>query len=159
MQFPPSQIAGAFQLAGIILAVALFSMSPAAWETWDYLQAPDVPLKKWALVLVVLGLVQIGYAIFIAQIPDWTSAWVVSLASLALAGGYGALLGIAVMSAEESGLISLLQLNHEMADQKVTFWSIAMISATSLLSWYAGHMSAIWHRVETVVRQTGVAAE
>ncbi len=154
-----AQVSGAYLLGGAIVAVAVFSVGPACWEMWDYLQAPDVPVDTWVLVVLALGLVQLAYAVYMVQLPDWTSAWVVSLMSLLLAGSYGVLLGIVVMSAQGSAIIQTLQLDHEIANQKVALWSIAMISTTSLLSWYAGHCSNVWHRAESVLRRAGLVLQ
>jgi hypothetical protein len=148
---------GAYTLAGLIGGVALFSITPALWEIADYLSATDASdIKRWAFLLLMLAGVQVGYAVYVAQLPDWTTAWMASLFSLLLAGGYGMLLGVAVMSKEESKLIQSLELANNIADNKAAFWSIAMISAMSLLAWYAGHLSGGWHRKEIVLRQAGL---
>lgn len=149
----------AYTLAGLIAGVALFSLAPAVWEIIDYLSAPDdLGIQRWAFLILMLGGVQIGYAVYVAQLPDWTTAWMASLFALLLAGGYGMLLGVAVMSKEESSLIQSLELTDKLIDHKAAFWSIAMISTTSLIAWYAGHLSAGWHRKELILRSAGLPA-
>jgi len=148
---------GAYTLAGLIGGVALFSVTPAIWEIGDYLSVGEgTGIARWAFLLLMLAGVQIGYAVYVAQLPDWTTAWMASLFSLMLAGAYGMLLGVTVMSKNESRLIQSLELTANLTHNKAAFWSIAMISAMSLLAWYAGHLAGGWHRKEIILRQAGL---
>ena len=136
-------------------AVAILGAAPAVWEIFDYLQFPSgQAIAGWAFVLLLLAFVQIAYAVYVAHVPDWTSAWVVSIVCLSSAVLYAMLLGITFVSREESRLIQALQLTDKLVGNKAAFWSIAMISALSLLSWFAGHISSRWYRAEGLMRHT-----
>ena len=79
------------------------SASPRPCGTWSStLQSTelDTPfVARWALVLFFLGIVQLAYAVYLFQLPDWTTVWVVTVLLLLLAAGYAGVLGLVLMSA------------------------------------------------------------
>ena len=45
-------------------------------------------LERWALGILLLGILQLCYAIYLLQVPDWSSARVVSVVTLGIATAY-----------------------------------------------------------------------
>src|SRR5262245_33031685 len=82
----------AYGLAGCVFAAALLSVVPAVWDVSDYFRRPDGldsrGVARWALAALLLAVVQVAYAIYLFQLPDWTTVWVVTLLLLAIAGLY-----------------------------------------------------------------------
>ena len=149
-----------YWLAAGMIAAALFGIAPAAWDVVDYLQyydeAADPHVARWALVLILLGVVQTAYAIYLFQLPDWTSVWVVTLYSLALAGLYALGLGLVLISGDDGLLVGPrgLQLADKLASGKAGLWCVAMTCVSTIIAFFAGRLSAQWRRAESLVRST-----
>jgi hypothetical protein len=152
---------GVYFLAAGLLAAALFGVVPAVWDVVEYLRyyddvaAPHV--ARWALVLLWLGLVQAAYACYLFQLPDWTSVWVVTLYSLALAGLYALMLGLLLIARADSLLVGPrgLQLADKLAGGRAALWCLAMTSVSIILAFFAGRLSLQWRRAEAVLRGAG----
>jgi hypothetical protein len=143
----------AWQVAGAIALVAIFSMCPALIDIVDHLRSEEsLGVGRWAWVVLLVSLLQIAYALYVAQLPDWTSLWVASLQSLAVAAGYAAMLGFVVTSRADHWLLAFLQLSDQLAGGRAALWCIAMIAAMSLLAYFSGFVSVRWHKAEIAMR-------
>ena len=81
-------------LAGSVLALAIVGIVPAVWDIVEYFRSTSsLGLSRWAYALLLIGVIQAAYAFYLAQLPDWSSVWVVTFVSLAIAVGYAAMLG------------------------------------------------------------------
>ena len=59
---------------------------PALAEIGAHLRADSSPgVAPWAYVVLWLGLLQLGYAVYLIQLPDWSSLWTAAQASLLVA--------------------------------------------------------------------------
>jgi len=149
---------GVYSLAGATIAAALFGIAPAVWDVVEYLQyydeAADPHVSRWALVLFLLGVVQAAYAIYLFQLPDWTSVWVVTIYSLALAGLYALGLGLVVISGDDGLFVGPhgLQLADKLASGKAGLWCVAMTCVSTIIAFFAGRLSAQWRRAESLLR-------
>jgi hypothetical protein len=147
----------AYQLAGAVILTALFSVAPAIWDVVEYAQFPEGQfVARWALALFLLGLVQLAYAAFLVQLPDWSSVWVVTVYSLVLAAIYAAVLGLVLLSSEEGLVVRALQLSDKLAGGKAVLWCLSMVSVSTILAFFAGRLSARWHRTEGTLRGAGL---
>jgi hypothetical protein len=151
-----------YSLAAGMVTAALFGMVPAVWEAVEYARYLDVAgspqVARWALVLFLLGLVQTAYAVYLFQVPDWASVWVVTIYSLALAGAYAMTLGLVLISDIDGFLIGQhgLQLADKLAGGKAALWCLCMVSVSTILAFFAGRLSVQWHRAETLIRRAGL---
>lgn len=147
----------AYQLAAALIVAALFSVAPAVWDVIEYAQFPESQfVARWALVLFLLGVVQLAYAAFLVQLPDWTSVWVVTIYSLLLAAIYAAVLGLVLLSDETGIVVAALQLSDKLAGGKAVLWCLSMVSISTILAFFAGRLSARWHRMEGTLRGAGL---
>jgi hypothetical protein len=140
----------AWQLAAALLSAALLGIGPAIWEISDFLRSDEVelvPVRRWAFLLLLLGVVQVGCVALLVQVPDWSSVWVVTMQSLAIAAIYAAVLGLTVITRGDSPLIDALQLNYQYSSGKAAPWSVCMASTYATLAFFAGRISARWHKV------------
>lgn len=166
-QGPPQRITpdrhwlpATYWLASGLIVASLFGIAPAVWDVMEYVQfydeaaAPHV--ARWALLLFLLGAVQAAYAVYLLQLPDWTSVWVVTLHSLALAGLYALLLGLVLISRDDGWLVGPrgLQLADKLAGGQAALWCLAMTCVSIILAFFAGRTSAQWRRAELLVRST-----
>ncbi|WP_425616427.1 hypothetical protein NA78x_000073 [Anatilimnocola sp. NA78] len=142
-----SQRTTAWQIGAVLLAAALFSMGPAAWEIGSYFTGEvNVPVASWAFLLLMLGVVQIGGVILLVQVPDWSSVWIVTVQSLALAAIYAAALGLTIITSGDSPLISALGLDAQYASGKAPPWCMCMAAIYACAAFFAGRTSARWHK-------------
>src|SRR5262245_27165389 len=86
-------------LVAAIIGAALFGSAPAMWDVIETVRFRDAPgsafVARWALVMSLLGSVQLAYGVYLIQLPDWTSVWIVTLMLLTVAGLYA--MGLAVV--------------------------------------------------------------
>jgi hypothetical protein len=149
-----------YQLAAALVAAAVLSVVPAVWDVVQFVQSAEIdapPVARWALVLFFLAVVQMAYAVYLFQLPDWSSVWVVTVLLLTQAAGYAGVLGI-VLTSDTSGLLvgaQGLQLADKLADGKAALWCLCMVSVATILAFFAGRMSLTWQRAERVLRLAG----
>ena len=137
-----------------MIAAAFFSVFPSAWDLFAYATANSAsPLGRWAIVLGMLGVVQVAYAIYLIQLPDWTTVWMVTLFALASAALYAMALGLTIISGEDGWLVRFLQLHDKVAGGKAALWCLCMMSVMTLLAFFAGRISVRWRQAETVLRE------
>jgi hypothetical protein len=146
-----------YQLAAALIAAALFGVAPAVWDIVEYVQIPESQfVARWALVLLLLGAVQIAYTIYLVQLPDWTSVWVITVYLLFLAAIYAAVLGLVLISSESGLVVGALQLADKLAGGKAVLWCLCMVGVSTILAFFAGRLSARWHKTEMFLRHTGL---
>jgi hypothetical protein len=144
-----------YQLAAALVAAALFSVAPAVWDVVEYVQIPESQfVARWALVLLLFGGLQLAYAFYLVQLPDWTSVWVVTIYSLVLAAIYAAVLGLVLISREQGLVVNALQLADKLAGGKAILWCLCMVSLSTILAFFAGRLSARW-RASNRLRHVG----
>lgn len=148
-----SQQLGAYILSICFAAAALFSAAPAVWDIVQYAQAVEgAYVARWALVVLALGVVQVAYAIYLAQLPDWTSGWVITLFALATAAIYAAMLGVTLIAGDDSRLIRSLQLTEFMATGRASMWCLCMTTIMATLAFFGGRTSLRWRLAEAAGR-------
>lgn len=140
---------GAYILSLSLAAAALFGAAPAILDFVQYAQAAENAfVPRWALALVAIGIVQAAYAVYLAQLPDWMSGWIVTLVSLALAALYAGMLGITLLASEQSFLIRGLDLAEVAPTGRAAMWCLCMTSILATLAFFAGRTSLRWRVAE-----------
>src|SRR5437764_13056873 len=157
-----SHFAAAYWFAGGLVAAALFSMAPAAMEVAYYAQYREVAgspgIARWALVLLLLGIVQTAYGVYLFQLPDRASLFVVALWLTAVAGIYALGLGMTLVADPGGALTgpSGLQWADKLAGGKASLWCLCMTSLSTILAFFAGRLSIQWRRAEQIRRSAGL---
>ena len=137
-----------------MIAAAFFSVFPSLWDLFAYASGTSAsPLGRWAIVLGMLGVVQVAYAIYLIQLPDWTTVWMVTLFALASAALYAMALGLTIISGEDGWLVRFLQLHDKVVGGKAALWCLCMMSVMTLLAFFAGRISVRWRQAEAVLRE------
>ncbi len=146
-QHDAGKLASVVYLAVAVGVVALLGMLPAALEIADHFRfIDDSPgIARWAWLLILLGTIQLAYAVYLVQLPDWSSVWVVALMWLVVATLYAMLLGIVLLSSADNGVLQWLDLD-QVTRAKSARWCFMMLSLNSLLTYMAGRTSVRWHR-------------
>jgi hypothetical protein len=100
-----------------------------------------------------VSLLQVAYAVYAAQLPDWSSVWVVAIACLAVAAAYAGVLALFMLAPTDNsplaslGLTFLVEARRTMA----ALWCLSIVSVNGLLAFFAGQMSYYWHRTTMLV--------
>jgi hypothetical protein len=154
-----SQRITVWQLAAALLAAAILSIGPSLWEIGDYLSSDgEQSVRRWAYLLLILGVVQIGCLALLVQVPDWSSVWIATIQSLAFAAIYAAVLGLTVITGGDSTLIDALQLGFQYTSGKAPLWCLCLAATYASLAFFAGRFSAKWRKLHRQMQASDEAA-
>jgi hypothetical protein len=147
----PSQRMRATYLSLGMLIVSIVSLIPVGMYLVETASVSQQVIATWVGILMLLGAVNLVYAVYVYQLADWTSVWVaacwllansvilaVTLSALALSGPAGRFTGLIGMSV---GL-----------HPKAILWLLMMLSLTGLMAYLAGRESFRWKRDEQKLR-------
>ena len=98
---------------------------------------------------MLAGGLQAAYAVYVLQLPDWSTVWVAALVALFLATGYAMFAGISLLAHEQSRIIQGLGLTHEVRGHSIAGWCLMMLVINGLLAYSGGRLSAGWQRQRT----------
>lgn len=143
--------------AGCMILVAILNVIPAGlqWYHWAQL-IESVPLPRWIYIQIFIGGVYLIYAVFLAQVPDWSALRAVSVAMLLTAFVFGIIsAGLLIGgNGDFSGYLGVpFALNRQ-----ACVWCVAMLCVATLMSFWGGKESAHWQRAEQILQDivTGV---
>jgi hypothetical protein len=137
--------------AAALLCIVLVSLWPLMVELWR-LQLADSPdrLERWAYLLMALATLQVAYAIYLFQLPDWSSTCLVSAVMLLVATGYATLLGVRFMDRDANPLTGWLEMDgNRFSTGQEAGWCLIMLLLTATFAFFAGRYGAAWHRRES----------
>lgn len=133
-----------FSIALILLA--LFQVIPAILaiiHNWQ-LEEPEL-IQRWVYLLILASILQIAYGVYLWQLPDWSSLWVVALVSLSVATLYAALLAIRVLADENHSFLAFLQLNMaDISPAKQSGWCLIIVILFGTYCYFVGRAGLKW---------------
>ena len=146
-----------YQLAAALILASLFSMAPAVLDAVEHFRtAESLGVSRWAFLLLLAGTIQITYAVYMVQLPDWSTVWVVSLVTLGLAMIYAMLLGVFMLADQESEFVQILGLGDKLPGHRAAGWCLIMLSLSCLLAYATGRVSVRWHHAYRILYSAGV---
>jgi hypothetical protein len=132
----PSRVHSVYFLTvGIVLMVCL-QLAPTA-SRLDPSTAPN-----WVRGLLMLAVVQLAYATWMASFPDWSTVRITMFALAAVAALYGVALGIATVTPPEKSLP--FDLND--VREKLRLWCGAILLLLGLLTYVCGRFAFRWRK-------------
>jgi hypothetical protein len=144
----PRDVSATQWLAVSLTAIALCGVVPAVLDILEHLRTEGSPgVAVWAYLSLWIDLLQISYAIYLAQLPDWSSVWVGTLVTLAISVLYAMLLGLTYLSRHDSWLVEKLELSDQLTGGRAAGWCFIMLCLTSLVSYLSGRMSMRWYQL------------
>jgi hypothetical protein len=151
---PRDQSAAAFYLSLVLAALAIFGVSPAVWEWYELWRNPDEPeVPPWVFALLITGVLQLAYAVYLAQVPDWSALWATTIATLAAAAAWAALLGTTLLGRDESALVLLFRYADKLEGNRAAMWCFIMLCFTSVLAYFLGLTAVRWQRAYHLLRR------
>lgn len=143
----PRLVSTVRMLVGGLVFVAVFGAGPALYDLFDHLRSVDSPsVATWAYAVLLVTALQFGYAVYLWQLPDWSSVWVVTVVMLVLSVAYAVVLGATYVSADDGKFVQLLQLSDKLRGGQATGWCFIMLCLTSLISYLSGRISVRWYQ-------------
>jgi len=152
----------AYLLAFVMFAAGSFGMLPAILDIAEYFRflapQPNGFVARWALLVLLVSFLQLAYAVYLVQLPDWTSVWVVTIFLLAVAGFYAMSLGLVFLASPTGWLLGSggLQIADKMAEGKAALWCLCMIGISTVVAYFAGRLALYWQRIEMAIGGGGV---
>lgn len=133
------------------MLAAFCGLTPAIVHLVRYFGHPEATVADvavWVYILVLASGIQLAYAVYVLQLPDWSTVWVAALVSLCLATGYAMFTGVSLLSNEQSRIIQGLGLS-EIRGHRIAGWCLVMLSITGLSAYVGGQTSVRWQRYQT----------
>lgn len=131
-----------------LVALALVGLIPVLV---DALLARDVETsgwERWATVACWFSLLEVGYAIYVWQLADWSALRVVSWMTVLVAGVYAMAAAFRGLAANGNRVTAFWDLDgNAFSSSQEVLWCFLMVVLTGLLSYVAGTWSAQWGRL------------
>lgn len=136
------------QAIGWSLALlALLNAVPVAIVLLRPQEPGAIHLERWALGILLLGILQLCYAVYLLQVPDWSSARVVSVVTLGIATAYALMAGMRLLAGPGNRVMESLELDGNLfSSRQESLWCFALVLLTGTLSYLAGRASIQWSR-------------
>ena len=138
-------------LATIFFLLALFGMGPALWRliNWSHYWFNDLEnpprIYCWTCVLLIAGIVQLAYAFYLYQLPDWSTVWVIALVSLFVTTAYTVMLVIELQGDLMNPVLVMLQLHQEKISMgKQAAWCFCVLLVNGTFTYFAGRYGIRW---------------
>jgi hypothetical protein len=154
------QYAQARVLSACLATLAIFSTIPAVWEWiagWQSVEPPPTP--PWVFAILLAGLLQLAYAVYLSQLPDWSALWATTLATMISAAGWALLLGATLLGKQESTLVLLFRYGDKLPGQRAGMWCLVMLCFTSVLAYFLGIAAVRSRRSYVVLRELAKPAD
>lgn len=136
-----------------LAAIGLFGAAPAVLEITEFLQSDQtIPVARWAWLALLTAAMHLAYAFYAAQLPDWSTAWVVTLVGAAVAVLYAALLGLTLVAGAESRIVAFLELEEQLAQGRAARWCFVMLGVLGLYAYFGGRSALRWRHSFNLTR-------
>ena len=136
-----------YQLGMCLAVMAFIGMYPAVMEVIRHYRDFDSRgIENWAYFVFLLSGIQLVYAIYMVQLPDWSTARVVMVISAMVSMLYATSMGMAFMADDDNAIIGALGLAAQHAEGYVSMWCCMMTLLMSLLTYFLVRTSLRWQR-------------
>lgn len=132
--------------------VALVNMVPAIYHWFHWTQLADNgSLPRWIYIQIFVGAIYLIYALFLAQIPDWSALRSVALAMLVMAFVFGFVSTGLLIGGGQGSLTGFLGIPYTLIRQ-ACIWCVAMLCLATLMAYWGGKESSNWQRAEALLK-------
>jgi hypothetical protein len=126
-----------YYLAAAMAGLSLFCMLPAL----PHLNLGSAP--AWAQVALLISLLQLAYAAWLASIPDWATLRASMIVFTIVAALYGLTMTVTLSTPQES----TLPLDLSEVRRQAVLWCAGVVLLASLLAYGCGRAAWRWRRM------------
>lgn len=147
------------RLAMLLIVFIITSSCPALWHLIQQIwSAAPQGVEHWSLLALFVTAVQIAYVIYLLQIPDQSTLWVVAIANALAAFGYAVVLGICCAEAVgwsggiggKGSVVRLFGVSDQVLSGRAILWCATVLGMYGLATYLFGRASLRWHAGMTV---------
>lgn len=144
-------------ICGLLLLLAIVNAIPAVIQIYtDVGPLAVTTIPKWIYVQLFVALLHTIYAIFLWQIPDWSSLRSIACVLLVFAAWYG-FVGASLLLAGGAGQVArFLELPFSLL-QRAKIWCVAALLIELVGSYVAGIEAMNWKKMERIFLQISTA--
>ena len=136
-----------YQLGGSLAVLGLIGMYPEVMEVVRHFRDFESRgIESWAFFVFLMSGIQLVYALYMVQLPDWSTTRVVTVISSILSVLYATSMGVALMASEDNAIIAGLGLTPLHTAGYVSMWCCMMTMLMSLLTYFLVRASLRWQR-------------
>ena len=128
----------------MLAALGILGSWPAGQAVAVALQTELLIVPRWALTQLVATLIQLSLAVYLAQLPDSSSARMVAAWGLVLSTVYAGLVGWLSIAGPADSFIIWLDLAAPHTIARARAWSFILLCLTGALTLAAGRLAAHW---------------
>lgn len=136
-----------------VFCTGIFNLIPAIyfWYYWGHIEI-EASWPRWAYLQIFVAGLHFIYAIFLYQIPDWSTLRTIAIAMLVFAMMYGLVSSGLLIGGGHGTIANFLRLPSALLNQ-AAIWCVAMLCLSTLISYLTGKESALWCRTEKLLNQ------
>lgn len=149
MQHSATRVNAARMMALAVVLLAIFAAVPVVFEI-RYGWQQEVPLARWAWLVLAFSGLQLAYATYLLQLADWSSTWVTAICLLLLATCYAVLAGVTLTGGYTHALVQFLELADKLPRRQAPLWCLVMVCLHGLLAYFAGRTALRWQTTAAV---------
>jgi hypothetical protein len=136
-----------YQLGMAVAALGLAGMYPSIAEVIRHVTDFDsTGVEAWAYFVFLLTGIQLVYALYLVQLPDWSTLWVVMILCACVTVFYAMAMGVSMMAGKDNALIAALGLTAPQENGYLSLWCLMMMMLTSLLTYALVRASVKWQK-------------
>jgi hypothetical protein len=140
-----------YHLAAGLACVSAVSLYPAVREVFLHCITETSPgIDPWAPIVILLAVVQFAYALYVVQIPDWSTTRVLMVLTVVVAMVYAMGLGISamakLMAIDQNYVILALGLTNEYDLTRIIAWCFLMLLLMCALAYFWARITFKWRR-------------
>lgn len=147
VEHDPGKKATVYQLGAGMAILALAGLYPAVMEVVRHFQDfESTGIEPWAYFVFLLGGLHLAYALYLVQLPDWSTTWVVMFVAAITATFFAGGLGISLMGSADNEVILAMGLGSLHASGRLSLWCFLMTTLWSTLTYFFTRFSLRWHK-------------
>lgn len=148
-----SKRASAFWLGVLCVLIAFFSCAPAFIVLVSARHSIEpTPIPMWVYLMIFTSLLHFCMGLYVAQLADWSSVWVVTGFGILFTAVYAMLCAVCMLGLSDNSLLAILQLNDEsIGTTRKVGWCAIMMLCNSMIAYVAARSATRWVRAYKVL--------
>ena len=157
-----ARVTTVYQMAAILTFLAVLSMWPAAIQVVQHFSAGQdeiAGIDRWAQWVLLVGFLLLAYAVYLVQLPDWSTLWVATISTAAVSFSYALALGMccadslgwSFSSSDTNPFVLYLEVGDELVRGQATRWCAIVLALSGMATYCLGRASYHWYKTRNPV--------